>query len=99
VRIPSVNIDVRINGVVFALRRRGQSQTDNLRRAAVTAALSISLDYCLLPSPLLRLSSAAADGLTFMMKYSLPSSAITDTCVLLMGGPQVSVTVQSSATE
>jgi hypothetical protein len=58
--------------------------------------ISISLDYCLLPSPLLRLSSAAVDGLTFIMKYPLPSSTITETCVL---SSHLSVTVQSWATE
>jgi hypothetical protein len=66
---------------------------------SLSRGLSLSLDYCLLPSPLLRVSSAAVDGLTFMMKYPLPSSTITDTCVLLSGAPQLSVTVQSGATE
>ena len=36
------------------------------------ATPGISSDYCLLPSPLLRLSSAAVDALTFIMKYPLP---------------------------
>src|SRR2546422_6932078 len=85
------------NALVFLPKQRHTSNHWNNGRTV--PALSISLDYCLLPSPLLRVSSAAVDGLTFIMKYPLPSSKITDTCVLLMGGPQVSVTVQSWATE
>jgi hypothetical protein len=42
------------------------------RAAHITALLILVKAYCLLPSPLLRPSSSAVDGVTFMMKYPLP---------------------------
>jgi len=52
--------------------------------------------YCLLASPLM---VSPEPEVLLRMKYPLPSSTITDTCVLLMGAPQLSVTVQSGLTE
>ena len=56
----------------------------------------ISSGYCLLASALM---VSPEPKVLLRMKYPLPSSTITDTCVLLIGAPQLSVTVQSGLTE
>jgi len=55
-----------------------------------------SSGYCLLASPLM---VSPEPEVLLRIKYPLPWSTITDTWVLLMGGPQLSVTVQSGLTE
>jgi hypothetical protein len=62
----------------------------------IDSSISYLLAPCFLASPLM--VSPDPDVL-LRMRYPLPPSTITETCVLLMGGPHVSVTVQSAFTE
>ena len=55
-----------------------------------------SVIYCLLASPLM---VSPEPEVLLRIKYPLPWPTIIDTCVLLMGSPQLSVTVQSELTE